>query len=126
MGDSRSVDAPRHGDRGAVAAGRYERPAVFVEPPYLAVDAVPNEKAERIAPPSGDVFRHPSGARRITAVRLVLPKGFRAGPEVGLLESNGIAALGRGEECLLELTLDDGARKKTADLRPTLPLLLRY
>jgi hypothetical protein len=42
------------------------------------------------------------------------------------LQKEKIVGFRQGQEWLLELTFDDGKQKRSKDLRPALPLLLRY
>jgi hypothetical protein len=43
-----------------------------------------------------------------------------------MLDSLGIARFEMGDEWLLELSFDDRSQGVTRDLRPTLPLIVRY
>ena len=63
---------------------------------------------------------------RITSVRLVSPKAYQPIAPLSFLQQDGIISLGQGEQWLLELSFDDGKKKKSKDLRPDLPLTLRY
>ena len=71
-------------------------------------------------------FHHPLGVHRITSVRLVSPRAYQPIPPLLYLQNQKIIGLGSGKEWLLELTFDGGKRKNSKDLRPALPLLLRY
>ena len=71
-------------------------------------------------------FHHPLGVHRITSVRLVSPKTYQPIESLGYLQKKKIVGLRQGQEWLLELTFDDGKKKRSKDLRPTLPLLLCY
>ena len=55
--------------------------------------------------------------------------GFTAGgfsSATHVLDSLGIVHFERGPEWLLALTLDNGRQGKTSDLRPDLPLVVKY
>ena len=93
-------------------------PALSVEPRALADTA---EQAAR-----GARFHHPNGARRITAVRVISPRTYQPIPSLQFARSQHVLALGQGDQWLLELTLDAGRRKARRDLRPDLPLVVRY
>jgi Glyoxalase-like domain len=93
-------------------------PALFVEPPALTNSA---EQAAR-----GSLYHHPIGARRITAIRLISPKTYQPIASLTYLQEQHLLSTKPGEEWLLELTLDGGRRKKSKDLRPDLPLVIRY
>jgi len=69
---------------------------------------------------------HPLGVRRLTGVRLVEASPPDPESPTGVLTRLGLAKVEPGDSWLLELTLDGGARGETRDLRPELPLVLRY
>lgn len=71
-------------------------------------------------------FHHPLAVHRITSVRLVSPQTYQPIPQLRYLQNQKIIGLESGKEWLLEITFDDGKQKKSKDLRPDLPLLLRY
>lgn len=89
-------------------------PTIFLSPPELAQTPAP------------EVLRHPNGARRITALRLITPRGYRPIAPLQYLQDTAVLKLGQGEEWLLEVTCDGGVQKKEHDFRPTLPLRVRY
>jgi hypothetical protein len=69
---------------------------------------------------------HPIGVKRITSIRLIAPNGYQPIEAVTFVENAGILTLDRGPEWAVELTFDRGAKGKKKDLRPELPLLIRY
>jgi len=71
-------------------------------------------------------FHHPLGVHRITSVRLISPKSYQPIAPLSYLQQQRIVNLGKGEQWLLELTFDGGKQKKSKDLRPDLPLILRF
>lgn len=84
-----------------------------------------NEKLAR-DPVKGAMFLHPNGARRITGMRVVAP-GTEALPAAAkYLSDLGLIKFDVGGDWLLEVTLDDGARRVTKDFRPELPLVIHY
>jgi hypothetical protein len=93
-------------------------PALFIEPRGLTDTA---EQAAR-----GSRYHHPSGARRITAIRLISPKTYEPIAALKYLEAQHVLSVSKGDQWLLELTFDDGKRKKSEDLRPDLPITIRY
>lgn len=68
---------------------------------------------------------HPNGSRDITGIALETPVPL-ASPAAQLFLQNQVLALQRGAEHLLIIELDHGLRGQSADLRPDLPLVLRY
>jgi len=101
-------------------------PSLFVEPPALAVDEAKNGAAIQKKSPDAAVFQHPLGVRRITAVHLVSPETYRPVPALTYLKKLGVVSVQPGKEWLLELTFDGGKQRKSKDLRPDLPLMIRY
>ena len=101
-------------------------PSLFISPQVLAENESANRKAALDHSQSAKIFTHPIGVERVTAIRLASPKEYRPIEALTYLQSAGVLALDRGDEWLVELTFDKGARGKTRDLRPDLPLLVRY
>ena len=93
-------------------------PALYIEPRALTDQDKQAALAAR--------FHHPLGVHRITSVRLVSPKTYQPIESLEYLQKEKIVGLRQGQEWLLELTFDDGKQKRSKDLRPALPLLLRY
>jgi hypothetical protein len=101
-------------------------PSLFVEPGALAVDEAKNREAIQNKSPDAAIFQHPLGVQRITNVRLVSPGPYQPVPAVTYLEKLGVVSVQPGKEWLLELTFDGGKQGKSKDLRPDLPLMIRY
>jgi hypothetical protein len=97
-------------------------PSLFVTPRALAVDPKSDAKGAR-GPLS--TFVHPLGVKRLTAVRLITPSSYQR-VEAFVYLTSGVIGVTPGPEWAIELTFDSGARKKTKDLRPDLPLVLKY
>lgn len=93
-------------------------PALYIEPRALTGMA---EQAARAS-----LHHHPIGAPRITAVRLLSPKEYQPIPALTYLQEQRLLSLEKSDEWLLELTFDSGIKKKSKDLRPELPLVIRY
>jgi hypothetical protein len=85
--------------------------------PSIGPDADPVDPATRI---------HPNRSHRLTAVRVVSPSAEQLPPAARYLADHGAAAFELGAEWLLDVTLDDGAQHVMRDLRPTLPMVIRY
>jgi hypothetical protein len=93
-------------------------PSVFITPSALTDT---HEQAARAAR-----FHHPIGVRRLTAIRLLLPKAYQPIEPLTYLQKSHLLGVEQGEGWLVELTFDGGKGKKTKDLRPELPLVIRY
>ena len=93
-------------------------PALFIEPLALTDTA---EQAARAS-----LYHHPIGSHRITAIRLISPKTYQPIASLKYLQAQHLLSIKQGDEWLLELTFDGGGRNKSKDLRPDLPLLIRY
>ena len=85
--------------------------------PSIGPDADPVDPATRI---------HPNQTHRITALHIVAPAADALPPAAHYLAERGVVTFDVGGAWLLEATLDDGARHVERDLRPTLPLVIRY
>ena len=94
--------------------------------PPQATDIAANERLAA-DPVKGAMFRHPTGAQRITSVEIVAPRQDRL-PEApaAYVEQAGAAKFTIGPAWRMILTLDGGRQGKSADLNPTLPLLVKY
>lgn len=69
---------------------------------------------------------HPVGVRNITSVAITMPKGEqRSQAAQAICASTGLA-LKEGEQHLIEITFDHGARGRRHDLRPALPMIFNY
>jgi hypothetical protein len=93
-------------------------PSFFIEPRELAV----KEKAQTDKTTS----EHPIGVERVTELRLVRPKEYQPVAALTYLEKGGIFKSTQGKEWAIEITFDGGRRAQTKDLRPDLPLVIRY
>ena len=72
------------------------------------------------------MLRHPSGAQRLTRVRVVAPSADRLPPAASYVAGYGLVKFDIGSQWLLDVTLDNGAQGVTKDLRPDLPMVLHY
>jgi hypothetical protein len=77
-------------------------------------------------PIKGAMFLHPNGARRLTGVRVVAPGADGLPPAAAYLAEHGLLEFEVGREWLLDVTLDDGRQGVARDLRPDLPMVIRY
>ncbi len=93
-------------------------PSLFISPRALSDTGEQAVRASR--------YHHPIGVRRVTAVRLVSPKKYQPIEPLTYLQKLRVLGVEQGDEWLVELTFDGGKRKKPKDLRPDLPLVIRY
>ena len=68
---------------------------------------------------------HPLGVKNLTGVAVTVVGG-ELSPIAQLLSQNGIVSFESGSSPLATLTFDGGAQGKSVEVRPTLPLVLRY
>ncbi len=69
---------------------------------------------------------HHNGLRLITRVDCILPGAANPSPELRSIIDAGLARVQSGAACLLDLGFDGETLGKHADLRPALPLVLRW
>jgi hypothetical protein len=103
-----------------------QSPSLFISPRALVLDEAVVLKAINSGSPSALMYHHPNGVHRVTAVRLLSPKTYQPIQPLTYLEKLKILDLGKSEEWLVELTFDSGQKQKVEDLRPQLPLIVRY
>lgn len=105
----------------APAADFMPAPRVFVVPRSMAFDAWSAEEVQD----HPAHFRHPIGAHRLTSVELHLPPIAAALPPGRPGQIEGLRLVPDTTHLAI-LTLDDGATGRSVDLRPAMPLLIRY
>jgi hypothetical protein len=69
---------------------------------------------------------HPNGARRITGLHLTIPRDTPDSEALTVLRTYGAADVVRGDAWLLTVTLDSMRQNRVQDLRPALPLVVRF
>ena len=97
---------------------------VFVVPTYMALPTwIGDVRADSV----GRRFLHHSGGSlELTGLQLTLVAPERLGPGVEALARAGVVVIRQGSAPVATLTFNQGRRGLTQDLRPTLPLTLRY
>ena len=70
--------------------------------------------------------KHPNGAKRMTNVRIVAPRDYEPVPAMLYARDRGLIELGKGDAWCAEITFDGGKHHERKDLRPELPLVVRY
>jgi hypothetical protein len=108
-----------------------QAPSIFVVPGERAYADTPTLERQLAAAPSEELKRrlsnrmHPLGVRSVTAVRAVVdPSGISEA--VRMLNESRVVEIIGGNAPLLELRFDNANRKELRDLRPLLPLVLKY
>jgi hypothetical protein len=101
------------------AAGTADRePFVFVTSATVPPSEYPAERRQPI--------EHPAGLGQVTEVQVTVRGATGFSAPLQTLERLGIASFQSGDEHLLELTFDAGRKGQSADLRPDLPVVLRW
>lgn len=97
-------------------------PMFFVVPDYISTDgpAMKDMLSKRFKRSP-----HQLGVSRVSKLRIV-QTGKKLTTTSELLSQGGIMKVETGKTPLLELTFDGGAQKKNTDLRPQLPIVLKY
>ncbi|MBI3243341.1 MAG: hypothetical protein HYZ49_13710 [Chloroflexi bacterium] len=95
---------------------------VVAEPCY---GVVPEEMSFRGFRANIQDLPHPLGVKNLTGVTIAVQANSLS-PIARQLEENSLVKFELGAEPLLTLTFDEGALGKTADARPTLPLVLKF
>ena len=103
-----------------------KEPMYFVVPDSMAIpDAATLENLRKADPGYAAMLVHPLGVKKLTGIRVVT-NGNGLIPTASALSEGGVLRVEKGDAGLMELTFDGGAEKQTIDLRPQLPLILRY
>jgi hypothetical protein len=95
-----------------------QSPSLFISPRTLE-----DAHAQEVR---ASLYHHSMGVQRVTSIRLISPNTYQPIESLTYLQELHVIDLGRGEEWLVELTFDGGKNNKSQDLRPSLPLVLRY
>ena len=105
-------------DLPAAVGTAAEEPFVFVTSTSVPPSEYPPDRRQPID--------HPAGLREVTDVRVTVRGVNDFSEPLRALERLGIASFQPGPEHLLELTFDRGAQGRSVDLRPELPVVLRW
>lgn len=73
-----------------------------------------------------EVPDHPNGARRVTRLTIVLEGESRKSQGLAALTEAGIAEIVAGPDYFMEVEVDGGRSGKILDLRPVIPLTIRW
>ncbi len=102
-------------------------PRMFVVPDYLAVEdsAALLVRLQTDAALSA-LLRHPAGIANLTGIRVVLSDSSGLTDTVHLINANGLVDFEVGDAPFLELEFDHRQKGVVADLRPILPMVMKY
>ena len=75
---------------------------------------------------SGEGVTHDIPVSELTGITIRGPSTATLSPAVAAVQESGIVAIQHADQYLMELEFDLGRRGDLADLRPTLPLVLRW
>ena len=103
---------------------RAARTSSFAEPFVFLARGGPREHPFPDDKP--EPTEHPSGARRVSGLRVTYRQAAPPSEPLRALERLGISTFVDGEAPLLELTLDGARAEAERDFRPRMPLLLRW
>ena len=95
-----------------------QSPALSIEPRALTDTSEQRTRASR--------YHHAISARRITGIRLISPGTYEPIAALTYLQTHHVLSVTQGDQWLLEVTFDGGKSKKSSDLRPDLPVVIRY
>lgn len=74
-----------------------------------------------------EFLAHPLGVQTVTDIKIIAQKGKRRDSEIiNFINKHNILTIDRANEPLLELTFDRGIKGKTLDVRPMLPIIIKY
>ncbi|MGJ3246533.1 MAG: VOC family protein [Elainellaceae cyanobacterium] len=99
-----------------------DEPFCFLVPAALALTTWLNPSLQH----HRNLFSHLLNVQRVTDVKITVHAYSKLSNVVTTLLQNRVLSINRGLFPLLELTFDGGITGKTVDIRPLLPLILKY
>ncbi len=97
--------------------------ATLEEPMWFYLDSI--TPAEMKSVRSKERMEHPLGMRELTGLRVLMPT-MPISQAAEVARRSGLVEFATGPEYLAELTFDGGESGGLADLRPELPLVIRW
>jgi hypothetical protein len=111
----------------ALSASNIREPMYFVVPEYMALPSPEKLNALMQAKPGVKaLFTHSLGVHKLTDVKVTVSGVASPSATASLLSKNGVAKIESGEAPGLELVFDGGSQGKSINVRPALPITLRY
>ncbi|WP_138505848.1 VOC family protein [Nostoc sp. PA-18-2419] len=100
----------------------HQEPFCFIIPDCIALTAWldPSLTAHQ------QLISHPLGIKKLTNVKITINSDKDLTDAISLVCTHSAVTIERGESPLLELTFDEGIRKKILDARPIIPILFKY
>jgi hypothetical protein len=99
-----------------------EEPMCFSIPNTLALTSW----LDTSCPSHQQLISHKLEIEKLTHVSITTTSHKKLTNAVALLQDNDVVTLKKGNVPLLELEFDNAARKETIDVRPELPMIIRY
>lgn len=98
-------------------------PFVFLLPDHLSFRNISTLDFKQIK----KFINHPLGIQKVTNVKVAVQKGKRRDSDIiNTLKRYNVLTVDRDTEPLLELTFDRGIKEKVIDIRPLLPIIIKY
>jgi hypothetical protein len=97
-------------------------PLCFVIPNYIAL----TQWLDRTSDAHQYLLAHPLGVKRLTDIKITIDSARDLTPTVSMLSHSNLVEIEQGTAPLLELVFDEEGQGQRLDLRPSLPVLLRY
>jgi hypothetical protein len=111
----------------AESSANLKEPFYFVVPDYLAVPSAEQLKQLLDSQPEyRKNLTHALGVGRLTGVEITTNHAGKFSETASMLSKNGVVVLKRGKSSHAELSFDGGTQGRALDVRPTLPLILKY
>jgi hypothetical protein len=96
-----------------------------IEEPLLSCFPVPRQPGSSLTR-EAQPLDHRTGFREVTALRIFTPYLATRSPVMQAVEQTGAVSFHQGPEYVAEIGFDDERQERGADLRPVLPLILRW
>lgn len=97
-------------------------PLCFVIPNSIAL----TQWLDRTSDAHQYLLAHPLGVKQLTDIKITIDSVKNLTSTVSMLCHSNLVEIGQGMAPLLELVFDEGGQGQCLDLRPSLPVLLRY
>jgi hypothetical protein len=120
--NSHSIEVANYTDFSTENLASIEEPLCFSIPNNLALTTWLNPSCIN----HQQLISHPLGIKKLTNASITITSSKKLTNAVALLEDNNVLTIKKGSSPLLELKFDRAARGKSIDVRPVLPMIIRY